>query len=114
MVTAEFAVALPAFVVVLLAAMFAVSAVLAQIRCEDAAATAARLAARGDPVTATRAASLSDAPTDAQLVIATSPDYVTATVRAVVSPLGFLRFLPAVTVQARVVQAREGAAEGLG
>jgi hypothetical protein len=112
MVTAEFAVALPAFVLVLVAALFAVSAVLAQVRCEDAAAAAARMAARGDPVARVASASLSNAPSSAQLSVSTSADYVTATVRAVISPLGALHFLPTVTVHAQVVEPREPVAPG--
>jgi Flp pilus assembly protein TadG len=45
MVTAEFAVALPAFVLVVLAALCGVALVTAQLRCVDAAAVAARMAA---------------------------------------------------------------------
>jgi Flp pilus assembly protein TadG len=114
MVTAEFAVALPAFVVVLLAALFAVAAVLAQLRCEDAAAAAARMAARGEPTSQLRVAALADAPGAARLSIAVSADYVTATVRATVAPLGGLGFLPGVTVQAHVVEPREDVAPPLG
>lgn len=113
MVTAEFAVALPAFVVVLLAAVFAVSAVLAQLKCEDAAAAAARMAARGESLVTVRAASMADAPTAARLSVRTSGGYVTATVRASVSPLAALHFLPAVTVHATVVEPREPATPGL-
>lgn len=112
MVTAEFAVALPAFVLVLVAAMFAVSAVLAQVRCEDAAAAAARMAARGDPVAQVQSTSLTDAPSAAHLSVTTTADYVTATVRASVSPLGVLNFLPAITVQAQVVEPREAPRSG--
>lgn len=110
MVTAEFAVALPAFILVLVAALFAVAVMIAQARCEDAAAAAARMAARGDPAAQVRAAALADAPGAAQLSTAVSADTVTATVRAEVAPLGPLHFLPAVRVQAHVVQPREGGA----
>jgi Flp pilus assembly protein TadG len=109
MVTAEFAVALPAFVLVLLAAMFAVSAVLAQVKCEDAAAAAARMAARGEAPDMVRGAALSNAPSSARLSVTTSADYVTAVVKASVSPLTALHFLPAVVVQATVVEPREPA-----
>lgn len=114
MATAEFAVALPAFVLVLVAAMFAVSAVLAQVRCEDAAAAAARMAARGDPAARVQSVLLPDAPSSARLSVSTSADYVTATVRASVTPLGALHFLPAVTVQATVVEPREVTSAELG
>lgn len=46
---AEFAVALPAVAVVLLLGAGALSACALQVRLQDAAADAARLAARGDP-----------------------------------------------------------------
>jgi hypothetical protein len=110
MVTAEFAVALPAFVVVVLAAVFGVVVVIAQLRCVDAAAIAARMVARGDDAAAVHAAALASAPGRAQLTVTGSSDLVTATVHASLSPFGPLRFLPAVTVQAHVVQAREPAA----
>lgn len=109
MVTAEFAVALPAFVLVVLAAVFGVALVMAQLRCVDAAAIAARMAARGDASAAVRGASLASAPSRARLEVSRAGDLVTATVDATVTPFGALRFLPAVTVRARVVQAREAA-----
>jgi Flp pilus assembly protein TadG len=107
MVTAEFAVALPAFVVVVGAALFAVAVVMAQLRCVDAAAVAARMAARGDTSSQIEATSLPAAPGHAAIELTTTVDTVTATVRASVSPFGMLRFIPAVTVQAHVVEARE-------
>lgn len=110
MVTAEFAVALPAFVVVILAALFGVAVVMAQLRCVDAAAIAARMAARGESVSEIRATALTSAPGRAELDLSETADLVTATVRATVSPFGVLRFLPGLTVRAHVVQAREPAA----
>jgi Flp pilus assembly protein TadG len=112
MVTAEFAVALPAFVIVVMAALAGVAVVMAQLRCVDAAAVAARMAARGDPPTQVRTTSLSGAPAGARLDLTGSSDFVTATVRATVSAPGVLGFLPGITLQAHVVQAREPAAPG--
>lgn len=48
MVSAELAVALPSFIVVLVVALSAVVAATDEVRCLDAARASARLAARGD------------------------------------------------------------------
>ena len=50
MATAEFAVAIPAVVLMLVVGLCALSTVSDQIRCTDAARATARLLARGDPV----------------------------------------------------------------
>lgn len=49
MATAEFAVAVPAVVFVVVLALAAISTVADQVRCVDAARATARLLARGDP-----------------------------------------------------------------
>jgi hypothetical protein len=110
MVTAEFAVALPAFVLVVVAALCGVAVMTAQLRCADAADVAARMAARGDGASSVRATALSGAPGSAQLSLATTATLVTATVQARLSPPGLSRFLPSVVVRAHVVEAREPAA----
>jgi Flp pilus assembly protein TadG len=107
MVTAEFAVALPAFVVVVVAALSGVAVMTAQLRCADAAATAARLTARGQSPAQVRAAALDGAPGSARLEVVVKGMSVTATVLAEVAPPGLLSFLPAVTVQSHVVEALE-------
>ncbi|HEX3823720.1 MAG TPA: TadE family type IV pilus minor pilin [Mycobacteriales bacterium] len=107
MVTAEFAVALPAFVLVVLAALTGVAVMTAQLRCEDAAAAAARMAARGDGAAFVQSTALRGAPGDATVGVTTTSSLVMATVRARISPLGLTRFLPGVTVTATVVEARE-------
>jgi hypothetical protein len=107
MVTAEFAVALPAFVLVVVAALCGVAVMTAQLRCVDAADVAARMAARGDSTSLVRSTALSGAPASAQLNVVTTASLVTATVRARVAPFGLARFLPSVVVQAHVVEARE-------
>jgi hypothetical protein len=109
MVTAEFAVALPAFVLVVLAALSGVAVMTAQLRCADAADVAARMAARGTASSLVHAAALGGAPNGAQLTVVTTSTLVTATVRAHLSPPGLARFLPSVTVQAHVTDAREPA-----
>jgi Flp pilus assembly protein TadG len=109
MVTAEFAVALPAFVAVVMAAVCGVAVVTAQLRCADAAAVAARMAARGDSTSLVRSTALTGAPGDAQLRIAGTSSVVTATVLARLSVPMLSGFLPSVTVQAHVAEAREPA-----
>jgi hypothetical protein len=98
MVTAELAVALPALVLVMVAALYGVALVTAQLRCVDAAAVGARLAARGESAQLVRAAALGAAPTSARLEIARSASVVTATVAVRVDAPGLSRLLPGVTV----------------
>jgi Flp pilus assembly protein TadG len=107
MVTAEFAVALPAFVLVVVAALCGVAVMTAQLRCADAADVAARMAARGDSAAAVQAAAMNAAPGSAELALSATATLVTATVRARLSPPGLSRFMPGVVVQAHVVEARE-------
>ena len=105
MVTAETAVVLPVLLVVLAAAVAAVTIVGAQLRCVDAAREGARAAARGD-----------DAGTVAQLVQQIAPDGATTSssgdvgqvrvvVTAVIAPLGPVPL--SVTVSAEAVARRE-------
>jgi hypothetical protein len=98
MVTAELAVALPALVLVMVAALYGVALVTAQLRCVDAAAVGARLAARGESAQLVRAAALGGAPESARLEIARSATVVTATVAVRVDPPGLSRLLPGVMV----------------
>lgn len=101
MVTAELAVALPTVVVTLLAGVAVLSAVATQMRCADAAATAARLAARGESVAVAQsvAREVVGAPAGVQVVTATGS--VTVVVRAS-SGLPLLgRLLPMPAVSAR-------------
>jgi Kef-type K+ transport system membrane component KefB len=108
MVTAEFAVALPALVMVVLAAVCAVITVTDQLRCADAAAIAARLAARGEPAAVVRSVALRAAPRGARLELLTTATTVTATVTTRLTPPGFLRHLPAIVTREQVAAAREG------
>ena len=107
MVTAEFAVALPAFVVVVLAALCAVAVVTAQLRCTDAADLAARLAARGEPDGQVRSTALEAAPGGSALEVATTSSTVTATISARVSLPGLSTLLPGVSLRAVAVAAME-------
>ena len=99
MVTAELAVALPTVVIVLLAAVSALVAVSTQLRCTDAAATAARLVARGESVSVARAAARDVVGTDTRVQVTTDHGSVTVLVRAAagVPLLGSLLRLPSVT-----------------
>jgi hypothetical protein len=107
MVTAEFAVALPAFVVIVVAALGGVGVVTAQLRCADAAGVAARLAARGEGAVAVRSAVMATAPRGATVQVATSATTVTATVRARVSLPGMSRLVQGIVVGEQVVDALE-------
>ncbi len=112
MVTAETAVLLPVLVVVLAAAVFVLACVAAQLECVDAARSAARAAARGEPpATVTRTAERL-APADAEVGLSGGAtgelETVHVVVRAQVRPFGgALRGLPAVRVSARAVAAVE-------
>jgi hypothetical protein len=100
--TAELAAGLPALMLLLVFGLTAVGAVTAQGRCVDAAREGALVAARGGsgPENATRIA-----PADALVDVVESEDTVTVTVRAPVPILG--GHLPAITVRAEAVAARE-------
>ncbi len=102
MVTAEFAVALPAFVVVVLLALGGVAVMTAQLRCVDAAEAAARMAARGDSVALVRSTALGSAPGGSTLSVTTADEVVTATVQANISLPGLAKLLPGITVRAQV------------
>ncbi len=105
--TAEFAVAMPAVVLLLLAALTAVSAVLTKLECVDAARQAARAAARGDSgVTAGSRA----APDGASVSVTSDGGRIRATVRAVVRPLGGV--VPGLSVSADAVAEPEPGVPG--
>ena len=100
--TAELAAGLPALMVLLFFGLTAINAVTAQGRCVDAAREGALAAARGGPgVTETARI----APAGAQINLVKDEDTVTVTVRAPVPLLG--GHLPAITVRAEAVAARE-------
>ncbi|WP_432521746.1 TadE family type IV pilus minor pilin [Kineococcus sp. SYSU DK006] len=67
--TAEFALALPALVVLLAVVLAAGRVVLAQVGCVDAARAAARAAARGEDPAVVRAAAAALAPRGAAVVV---------------------------------------------
>jgi hypothetical protein len=105
-VTAEFAVALPALVLVIAVALWGVSAAAAQVACVDAARAGARAASRGEPMPAASAAVLRAAPTGARVAISRDGELtrvdVTAEVRAPA-----LSGLPPIIIRERAVAATE-------
>jgi Flp pilus assembly protein TadG len=80
MVTAEFAVVLPAFILVLALSLGALGLAVDQIRCVDAARAGARAASRGDSYEAVILASRRAAPSGALVSVASSGDLVVVTV----------------------------------
>jgi Flp pilus assembly protein TadG len=98
-VTAETAAMLPALVVVLAAALWAIQAVGAQLECVDAARAAVRAAARGEPLTQVRDLARSATRSTAHVEMTRDPEttkvQITVEVRPVWGPS-----LPAVRVSA--------------
>jgi Flp pilus assembly protein TadG len=89
MVTAETAVVLPVLLLVLAAAVAAVTVVGAQLRCVDAAREAARAAARGENPARVLELARAVAPADARVTVSASGgDELRVTVTADVAPLG--------------------------
>lgn len=88
MVTAETAVVLPVLLLVLAAAVAAVSVLGAQLRCVDAAREGARAAARGEATSVVAELAGRVAPADAVVTVTTDGNDVRVTVTAPVSPLG--------------------------
>jgi hypothetical protein len=80
MVTAEFAVVLPAVVFVLALSLGALGLALDQVRCVDAARAGARAAARGDSYGAVMLVTRRAAPSAALVSIGTSGDLVQVSV----------------------------------
>lgn len=80
MVTAEFAVVLPAVVLVLALSLGAMGLALDQIRCVDAARAGARAAARGDSNQAVVGVARRAAPSKAVVSMTTSSDLVQVSV----------------------------------
>lgn len=108
MVTAEFAVALPALVLALVAVLWALSAAGAAMRCEDAARAGARAAARGEPPEAVEAAVRRVGPGGARVSTSAAGGLVTVRVEARVTAPGALPArLPALGVAGQAVAAVE-------
>jgi Flp pilus assembly protein TadG len=111
MATAELAVVLPALVLVVVAALTAVSVLLAQLRCVDAAREGARAAARGEPAEVARSAAARVAPAAAAVDIRPDGDVVRVTVSATAGRKGGL--LPTFRVTATAVAQREAESAGV-
>ena len=88
MVTAETAVVLPVLLLVLAAAVAAVTVVGAQLRCVDAAREGARAAARGEELATVTQLVGRAAPEGAVIAVTTGPEEVRVTVTARIAPLG--------------------------
>jgi Flp pilus assembly protein TadG len=101
MVTAELAVALPSLLVVVGASLALIGAVGVQMRCTDAAATAARLVARGESSDAARDAAATMVGRAADVRISTAGGSVRVVVRTSVTlpGLGHLLHLPSVSAE---------------
>jgi hypothetical protein len=108
MVTAETAVVLPVLLVVLLAGVWVLACVAAQLRCVDAARVGARAAARGDLPARVEAVTNRVAPPGAHVEVVRHGDEVTVLVRAVVRPFGaVLSRLPGTPVAGRATALTE-------
>ncbi len=105
MVTAETAVVLPVLMLVLVAAVAAVTVVGAQLRCVDAAREGARAAARGEDTAAVADWAGRAAPAGARTEVAVTGAEVRVTVTADIAPLGPLPWR--ITVDAEAVAQRE-------
>lgn len=103
MVTAELAACLPVLLLVLAAALTAVSVVSTHVRLQDAAREAARASARGD--NAVVGALVRRAAPGASVTVTGDAVDVVATARARVHPLG--GWLPSFAAVERAVAARE-------
>ena len=88
MVTAETAVVLPVLLLVLAAAVAAVTIVGAQLRCVDAAREGARAAARGEDLATVRALTTEAAPPGAVVTVTVGDEEVRVVVSARIAPLG--------------------------
>lgn len=102
--TAEFAVALPAFVVLLFAGLSSVNAVAARLACVGAARDGAIAEARGED-----GAAVADerAPDGATVLVGRRGETVTVTVRIIFRPLGSM--LPGIPISSSATAAVEPA-----
>ena len=102
-VTAETAMVLPVLMVLLALAVWVLAAVGAQLRCVDAAAGAARAAARGETGGAVTSLGRRLAPEGAEVRVEQRGEQVHVHVSALVQPFRSLAVLPALRVEARSV-----------
>jgi Flp pilus assembly protein TadG len=100
MVTAETAVVLPVLLLVLAAAVAAVTVVGGQLRCVDAAREGARAAARGEPSGEVTSLLARAAPEGAVTDVTVTDEEVRVTVTAPIAPMGPVPFSVSVTAEA--------------
>lgn len=110
MVTAETAVVLPVLLLVLAAAVAAVTVLGAQLRCVDAAREGARAAARGEPDSTVSRLAGRLAPDGAVIAVTGDADEVTVTVTVRLAPLEPLPV--AATLSGTAVAVREPGGPG--
>ena len=107
-VTAEIAAALPALILVVIAAVWTLSLGLMQLRCADAAREAARAAARGDDPVVVRQVAEAVAPAGAEVDIVERDGLIIVEVAVKVSaPIPLADRLPAPTVSAESIAVEE-------
>nr|WP_063792151.1 TadE family type IV pilus minor pilin [Nonomuraea pusilla] len=104
--TAETAAVLPALMVVLAAALWAVQAVNVQLECVDAARAAARAAARGEPVDQVRDIARAGTRPDAQIAITRDSDMTKVEITVDTRP-SWATSLPALRISATASAATE-------
>ncbi|MFB9488486.1 TadE family type IV pilus minor pilin [Nonomuraea dietziae] len=105
-VTAETAAVLPALMVVLAAALWAVTVVNAHLRCVDAARAGARAAARGEPIAKVQELTRTVAPPGAQVEIRRGADMTRVQVTTHIKP-SWASALPPIEVKAAASSATE-------
>ncbi|NRQ40214.1 hypothetical protein HII36_51595 [Nonomuraea sp. NN258] len=105
-VTAETAAVLPALIAVLAAALWAIQAVTVQLECVDAARTAARAAARGEPLDQVRTQARTALHQNAEIAITRDPELTQVEISLEVRP-PWGPALPAVRVSATATAATE-------
>ncbi|MER7362778.1 TadE family type IV pilus minor pilin [Nonomuraea wenchangensis] len=93
-VTAETAAVLPALMIVLAAGLWAIQSVAVQLECVDAARTAARAAARGEPLEKVRAVAITATSPDAQVDIIRDPETTKVQIAVQVRPTWGSAFPP--------------------
>ncbi|MFI7132972.1 TadE family type IV pilus minor pilin [Nonomuraea sp. NPDC050153] len=98
-VTAETAAVLPALMVVLAAALWAIQAVSAQLECVDAARAAARAAARGEPLDQVMARARTAIRQEAQVAVTRDTETTKVQIAIEVRP-PWAQSLPAVQISA--------------
>ncbi|HEX3899883.1 MAG TPA: TadE family type IV pilus minor pilin [Mycobacteriales bacterium] len=104
------AMTIPTLVVVVAMAVAGVMAMTDEMKCADAAATAARLAARGEPIDVVRATAMRAAPAGATLQLVTEGTTVVATVTDQLAGPGILHRFGTFTVSQHSVAALETSA----